>query len=166
MSEAERSALAELSATQDWTKGRLHDAPAGARECDCAWLARTEATGWLYEKLADAFVDANRAYRFDLEGMNEPPQLLRYGKGGHLAWHQDVGLGGASVRKLALVVLVSRSDDCAGGALQFCGDETREISMQPGTAVIFPPFLTHRVTPLAQGSRISLVAWAVGPAFR
>jgi PKHD-type hydroxylase len=166
LGKAECSMLMALSDSQVWHRGRLRDAARNARNSDCAWLEWADSTRWLYEKLAASFINANHAYRFDLQGMNEPPQLLRYGRDGHLDWHQDVGLRGASVRKLALVALVARSPDCVGGALQFCGEESREISMEPGTALIFPPFLVHRVTPLMQGNRMSLAAWAVGPSFR
>ena len=35
-----------------------------------------------------------------------------------------------------------------------------------GTAVIFPSFVLHRVTPVTQGTRWSLTLWSHGPAFR
>ncbi len=165
LSAEERIGVKALAHDQRWHRARLRDALRDARESDCAWLEWADSTRWLYEKLASTFVGANRTYRFELRGMNEAPQLVRYRQGGHLSWHQDVGLAGASVRKLALVALVERDSDCAGGTLQFLGDEDRPVAMQPGAAVIFPPFLAHRVTPITAGNRLSLVAWAVGPAF-
>lgn len=161
----ECSSLKALASELPWRQGELRDASRDARESDCAWMEWSAETRWLYEKLATTFMHANRTYRFDLRGMNESPQLLRYRAGGSLAWHHDVGLGGASVRKLALVALVDCSADCTGGALQFCSEREIDVAMRPGSAVIFPPFLAHRVTSISEGSRLSMAAWAVGPSF-
>jgi PKHD-type hydroxylase len=35
-----------------------------------------------------------------------------------------------------------------------------------GAAILFPALLTHRITPIARGSRYSLVAFFNGPPFR
>jgi PKHD-type hydroxylase len=44
--------------------------------------------------------------------------------------------------------------------------EFHAASSQQGSAVVFPAFEYHRVVPLRQGRRYSLVAWVSGPPFR
>ena len=41
----------------------------------------------------------------------------------------------------------------------------KETTMQ-GTIIVFPSMLPHRVTPVTEGVRYSLVQWFSGPDFR
>ena len=41
----------------------------------------------------------------------------------------------------------------------------KETTMQ-GTIIIFPSMLQHRVTPVTNGTRYSLVQWFSGPNFK
>jgi PKHD-type hydroxylase len=162
----ERLHLIELRDRMSWIPGRLRNGESGARVSDNAWIEFSETSAWLYRKLASTFVAMNRHFQFDLQGLNEEPQLARYSAGGTLDWHLDLGTGSTSVRKLALVALVDRSSDCTGGELEFATVMNRVARLRVGDAVVFPPFIAHRVTRLAAGSRLSLVAWACGPAFK
>lgn len=149
-----------------WTQGKLANASRDARSSACAWIGADGDTLWLYRRLAQTFTQVNIKYRFDLRGLNEEPQLLRYGTNDHIDWHHDLGVRGASVRKLALIALVERCPDCAGGYLEFSGvPELNQMNI-PGCAIVFPPFMAHRVTRLSRGSRLSLAAWACGPSFK
>jgi len=40
------------------------------------------------------------------------------------------------------------------------------VEQKRGTAIIFPSFMLHRVTPITLGVRKSIVVWAVGPKFK
>jgi PKHD-type hydroxylase len=157
--------LRHLQRRATWVRARLHNADAESRLSDCSWIAPEASACWLYKKLASTFIDQNKRYRYDLRGFNEGPQFVRYKAGGVLDWHIDIGPGPTSVRKLALVALVARSDDCEGGELEFLRGNGL-VPMVPGTAIVFPSFIAHRVTKIRTGSRIALVAWACGPAFR
>ena len=58
-------------------------------------------------------------------------------------------------------------DAYRGGALELQPDS--QVTAAPraqGTAVLFPSFVLHRVTPITEGTRWSLTLWAHGPAFR
>jgi PKHD-type hydroxylase len=162
----ERGRLSALQRSVAWVRGRLHSGDPGARQSDCGWIKPERSTRWLYRKLASTFVEQNRRYRFDLSGFNEGPQFVRYRTGGVLDWHTDIGVGPSSVRKLALIALVDRSEDCEGGELEFLPVSHSLARIAPGTALVFPPFIAHRVTRITRGSRLALVAWACGPAFK
>lgn len=138
------------------------------RHADLCSLRPNESNSWLYEKIAWIITQCNRAkYGFDLTGILEPIALNRYGPGHHFEWHKDHGSGFVSVRKLSLVVPLSHPDEYEGGNLEFFGDDNADYELrQRGTAIIFPSFVYHRVSPVTTGVRTSLVAWAAGPPFR
>ena len=86
-------------------------------------------------------------------------------------WHQDTFWANPSMfdRKLSVVIQLSDSDTYTGGNFEFDSqyESPNPVALrQKGTVLIFPSFLTHRVTPLLSGTRKSLVAWVEGPAFR
>lgn len=139
------------------------------REASLCSLPVDDDNQWLYDKAGRITTQCNRAkYHFDLTGIFEPIAISRYGAGGHFDWHKDHGSGEISVRKLTLVVQLSHPDEYAGGDLEFLGDEKNsEPEMRNyGTAVIFPSFVYHRVTPVTSGERKSLVCWISGPPYR
>ena len=60
------------------------------------WREKPVDSTWLYERLATRAEWANRDnFRFDLTGLGEPPQFLKYEATdevpGHYDWHQDFG---------------------------------------------------------------------------
>ena len=75
------------------------------------------------------------------------------------------------IRKLSLVCSLSDPKDYTGGRFQFkltdekTGEnydfEVEEI-LPRGSIIVFPSFLYHRVKPVKQGTRYSLVAWSNG----
>ena len=42
----------------------------------------------------------------------------------------------------------------------------KEEDFSKGTAIVFPSFIWHRVTPVTKGIRYSVVAWFLGPPLR
>ena len=114
---------------------------------------------------------ANReALGFDLTEFAESPQVARYGaeREGHFDWHSDIGAGAlAAKRKLTIVVQLSEPAAYADGTLELQPDSSiRQAPRDRGTAILFPSFVLHRVTPVTQGTRWSLTLWSHGPAFR
>ncbi|MCO4773650.1 MAG: 2OG-Fe(II) oxygenase [Deltaproteobacteria bacterium] len=139
--------------------------PASRRSSEVRWLAHDDETAWLYDRLAMLVHTLNgQHWRFDLGGL-EPIQVARYPAGGTYDWHVDLGPGQASLRKLSVTVQLSEADAYEGGDLQF-PDGPERLARQRGDAVIFPSFMHHRVAPVTQGERWSVVAWVVGPSFR
>lgn len=156
-------ALGESVETQ---AGSVERGPVDYRMSHIAWLAPGPATEWLYHRLAILFTEANRTYRLELRGFVDALQYTQYGPGQHFDWHLDLGPGSTSARKLSLSIQLSEPDDYGDGQLEFVGRPVGPEARQRGTAVIFPSYLGHRVSPVTSGTRRSLVAWAYGPAFR
>jgi PKHD-type hydroxylase len=71
--------------------------------------------------------------------------------------------------KLTAILNVSQ-DDYEGGDFEFFvgngnNGKVPEIH-QPGTLLVFPSWLYHRVAPVTKGVRISLSYWCIGPNFK
>jgi PKHD-type hydroxylase len=150
---------------------------AALRRSKVAWIGPEPETAWLYDKLARLAQKANRRYGFDLTGFGEDLQYTVYDEAGAFyTWHQDGLTGEVATRKLALVVQLSDPADYEGADLELFDtvadlspDDLARANRQRrgrGTAVAFPAFEYHRVTPLVSGVRRSLVVWISGPPFR
>ena len=152
------------------------DAP-WIRDSTTAWIPPDGTTDWIGRRLADLAGRANRAYGFELTGIEEHLQFTTYdGPGSHYTWHQDGLDGVVARRKLSIVVQLSDPGDYAGGELELLEvaedydvERRRDylsVASRQGAAVVFPAFEFHRVLPLRRGVRHSLVAWVGGPPFR
>jgi PKHD-type hydroxylase len=123
------------------------------------------------ERMMSLTARANReTFGFDLTDFGESPQVARYGaeREGHFDWHSDIGAGiWAAKRKLTIVVQLSDPADYTGGTLELRPDSNvAEAPRARGTAIVFPSFVLHRVTPVTTGTRWSLTIWSHGPSFR
>jgi PKHD-type hydroxylase len=147
------------------------------RRSKVAWIGPGPDTAWLYDKLARVAQRANRRYGFDLTGFGEDLQYTVYDEpGAFYTWHQDGLTGEVATRKLAVVVQLSDPADYEGADLELFDQvadltpeelaEANAAKRDRGTAVVFPAFEYHRVTPLVSGVRRSLVVWISGPPFR
>lgn len=141
------------------------------RRAELSWLDDIPQTSWVMDRMVRLVGQANReSFGFDLSDFLESPQVARYGaeREGHFDWHSDIGSGQlASKRKLTIVVQLSDPADYQGGTLELRPDSNlREAPRDRGTAILFPSFVLHRVTPVTAGTRWSLTLWSHGPAFR
>jgi len=126
----------------------------------------------------------------------EPAQFTQYRKGGFYRWHMDgrSDTGGryrekdmrgkpipatwqGKVRKLS--VTLSLNANYTGGDFQIMTDSyydeetdgmVRDIKTpdikKPGSLIVFPAFLHHRVKEVVKGTRHSVVLWCLGPPFQ
>ena len=115
----------------------------------------------------------------------QPVQFARYRNGGHYDWHQDasgINPHGES-RKLSLTLCLTDEKKYKGGYLEFfgggrpmegmtlsdgteiSGEQIREDIRAQGTVICFDSRDFHRVTPVTEGTRYSVVCWTVGPNF-
>jgi PKHD-type hydroxylase len=144
------------------------------RRSKTAWIVYDESTAWIYDKLGAVAARANRIYGFDLSGFTEDIQFTVYDEpDAFFDWHQDGLAGEVAARKLSMVLQLSEPDDYAGARLELFpiahdGIDTdwSERAHRRGTVIVFPAFEHHRVTPLLDGTRHSLVCWIGGPPFR
>lgn len=141
------------------------------RRCDLFWIDGQEQGGWIFDRVMKTVSDVNRdVYDFVLTDFAEQIQLTRYPEGqeGFYDWHVDRGHSGtAQHRKLTMVVQLSDPAGYEGGVLSLNGAGVEEQApAQQGSAVFFPAYVLHRVSPVISGARYSLVTWVHGPNFR
>lgn len=146
------------------------------RRADIAWLDDLPEAGWVMDRMMRMVSQANhQAFGFDITDFGESPQVARYdaAREGHFDWHSDIGArnlnGGnwAAKRKLTIVIQLTDPAGYDGGALELRPDSNiRSAPRDRGTAILFPSFVLHRVTPVTTGTRWSLTLWSHGPAFR
>jgi PKHD-type hydroxylase len=135
------------------------------------WLPQNDQWSWLYDKMINMATIANNAlWNFDLQTAPEQIQFTEYhaSQGGHYGWHQDIGPGMLSLRKVSITVQLSGPEDYQGGDLQIWqgGDNPIDAPKGKGTVVIFPSYMMHRVTKVTSGVRRSLVLWVGGEHYR
>ena len=115
-------------------------------------------------------------FNYDIEGF-ETVQFAKYESGGHYNWHQDyfeemIKKEYPKCRKLSATLTLSEYNESGGHLELFDGrneGRTKEDIKQMntiGTAVVFDSREWHRVTPIKNGVRYSLVCWSQGPHFR
>ena len=120
----------------------------------------------------DAYNDVS-GLGFDIRSV-EVLQLTRYAPGGFYDFHID-GFGSkrfsgkGNVRKISMSIQLN--DGYLGGDFQIVRCRKGKIEIDTldksiGSLILFPSSLEHRVTPVTEGLRYSLVAWFLGPPFR
>ena len=140
----------------------------GYRKSEVSWIQETQDSQWLYEKIANYAMAANKEmWNFDIWGYQDSLQYTTYyGNGGHYDWHVDLGPN-MSNRKLSVVLQLADPNDYIGGDLEInSGGPILQVPRQLGLLCFFPSFLLHRVTPLTSGTRTSLVTWLCGANLR
>jgi PKHD-type hydroxylase len=142
-----------------------------ARSSSIKWIPQNMKWNWLYGKLMDMAVEANKAlWDFDLYSAPEQIQYTEYyaSEGGHYIWHQDIGPGMLSLRKVSITVQLSDSNEYEGGDLDIWQGGKGHITVPrgKGTVVIFPSYMMHRVSPVTVGTRRSFVLWLGGEHYR
>ena len=126
----------------------------------------TETNQKINEIIEPYIVMANsESFGFDLNGMREF-QIAEYSVGNHYDNHFDMRLDDrASMRKLGVTVQLSKPSEYKGGEFMFSDDiETpnQDILKKQGTVIVFPSFIYHKVAPVTEGVRYSLVGWYEG----
>jgi len=149
------------------------------RKSKNSFLVPTEETRWIFEKIMGALEWANEFYfQFDLYGFANM-QYTEYGPdNNYYDWHCDMEFGQADVpvnmvmqnRKLSASVILCNRDEYIGGDLYVVRDhENNPVNITPqsiGSMVVFPSYIDHKVSPVTEGTRSSLVVWVLGPKFK
>lgn len=140
------------------------------RSSEVRWISQEE-TGvvdllWYFTKIAN-----RNAFNFDVNLIHEI-QYTKYlaTENGKYDWHIDTFWSNPTQydRKLSVVIQLSDPSEYEGGEFQFDSQypQLPEEAKELGSIIIFPSFLSHRVTPVTSGVRRSLVTWVEGPKFR
>ena len=139
------------------------------RRSEIRWITHNK---FVKDLLWQYVEEANRvAFGFDINNICDIQytEYLDINKG-HYHWHHDIDWvkDNAFDRKLSVTVQLSDPQDYKGGEFEFSEvpNPDTALSKQKGTVLVFPSYLQHRVFPITQGKRVSLVAWFEGPRWR
>lgn len=148
------------------------------RQSTNSFVLPNSETEWIFNRLIEASTFVNDKYfQYDLYGFSFF-QYTEYGSNfDHYDWHMDldpikeVEIGYvASARKLSASVILSDPNDYEGGDFEIYqkSDNTAEhtVNQEKGSIIFFPSYSMHRVTPVSDGVRKSLVVWIEGPKFK
>ena len=141
------------------------------RQTDIMWLDQMTPIGCIMQAYANA-ANYYANWRFNFEYM-ENVQFSRYTEeeNSFYDWHVDISppIDGLQ-RKVSIVVLLSDPKDFEGGQFEMeeyiDSDVNHKILEKQGSIVVFPSFMSHRVTEVTKGCRYTAVSWMVGPAFK
>ena len=115
------------------------------------------------EKLQSILSEKIKMKGYELDFENSNMQFTEYKKQGHYDWHEDGAPHAYSERYCSLVIQLN--DEYDGGELQlkefdFEGNETIiTFERGIGNLFVFLSSTTHRVAPIIDGNRYSLVSW-------
>lgn len=138
-----------------------------ARDSTIMWLPPNDSSDWLYRKMAGLIPQVN--YDFfnqDIEAFSFF-QYTVYRKDEFYNWHVDAEDGYSTLtRKMSAVVLLSDPRSYDGGEFEIVvgGNVTNPEVMKPnaGDVIFFNSWFPHRVRPISDGVRKSLVTWISG----
>lgn len=144
------------------------------RISDISWINMNADTAWIFEKLNPVLERINDdQFQYNLTGYDHI-QYSTYSseKGGRYDWHMDMAYGVMPAqqpenRKMSVSLMLNQDGvDFKGGSFEVNGSSehrAEKVNMNKGQLVMFPSFLIHRVTPVTEGIRKSLVIWILGP---
>lgn len=163
------AAIAKMPTDEALLVGRNRDH--NLRNAELVWMDDVGDLNWVMTRLIELVSHSNKhQFDFDVREFAESPQVARYdaAKGGHFAWHSDIGNGpAAGKRKLTLVLQLSNPDTYDGGDLEIRPSAHIQLANRAqGSVSVFPSFALHQITPIKRGVRRSLTVWAHGPPFR
>jgi|TARA_R110000803_G_scaffold27400_4_gene64089 predicted 2-oxoglutarate/Fe(II)-dependent dioxygenase YbiX len=119
---------------------------------------------WVDDLIINCAIDANRTFNYNLSGLLERPQLLRYtAPSNGYDWHVDIGNGDSSNRKISLTILLQSNFE--GGEFCCFSEGENELPLNTLDVIAFSSFLPHKIKPVTKGERWALVAWISGPSF-
>lgn len=141
------------------------------RNSSIKWIPFDNEFKWIYQKLMKMAEEANSTlWDFDLISAPEMIQYTEYydHNSGKYDWHQDIGDGIPSLRKISITVQLSDPSEYEGGELQLWGGGESIITAPKGkgNVVIFPSYMMHRITPVTKGTRTSFVLWLGGEHYK
>jgi len=152
------------------------------RDSNVVWLEDR----WIYDEIQPYvnLANQNAGWNFNWD-WSESCQFTKYKLNQFYDWHCDsfehpynkpenLNIHG-KIRKLSVTCSLSDPKDYKGGELEFDfrnkEDGTPNIVqcteiLKKGSIVVFPSFVWHKVKPVTEGTRYSLVIWNIGYPFK
>jgi len=186
LSKSESMALTGDYKNEKLTKDQITDLKR-KRNSDLVWLNDT----WIYKELHPFIHSANKSagWNFDWD-RSESCQFTKYKINQYYDWHCDSwekpydrkdpnNPEHGKIRKLSMTCQLTDGSEYEGGELEFdfrnyephMRDDfkhriqCKEI-LSKGSIIVFPSFVWHRVKPVTEGTRYSLVIWNLGQPYR
>lgn len=112
---------------------------------------------WIKRKLESTLKNEIQFKGYELDEI-EKFQFTKYTNGGHYDWHTDTGLN-FEYRFCSIVIQLN--DEYSGGELLYKDYDSTEIEFEKGIGnlFIFSSSAEHKVNPITDGTRYSLVSW-------
>lgn len=149
------------SATQNQTSEEKK-----SRRSKISWIPFSDDSAWIYEKIHELAVATNKNmnWNFSLYGFLDQIQFTEYKSEykGHYDYHSDIIISN-TVRKISVVLQLTDEKTYEGGEFELF--QIGQTPKQRGTLIFFPSFIIHKVFPVTNGTRYSLVSWISGPKF-
>ena len=141
---------------------------------------------WIYKTIAPFLDIANKKAEWNFEyDCFQSIQFTKYKTKQFYDWHRDTGPTPYDtpdnlnthnkIRKLSGVIQLTNPLDYKGGNFEIQSrlykdskivTETEQFFKPRGSIIVFPSHLWHRVKPVTEGTRYSLVIWALGQPFK
>ena len=155
------------------------------RNSDVVWLNET----WIYKEILPYVDIANKNAGWNFQwDRSEDIQFTKYKLNQHYDWHCDSWkepynmpntFRHNKIRKLSMTCQLTDGSEYKGGELEFDNRDydppmrneaqhvikAKEI-LPKGSIIVFPSFVWHRVKPVTEGCRYSLVLWNIGDPFK
>jgi PKHD-type hydroxylase len=137
------------------------------RKTNVCWIPKEEyISTFLFSRALIA--NQKAGWGFDIEDC-EMTQIGKYEDGGHYEWHKDENFFVRRKnyhRKVSVVAFLSDPKTYTGGDFLMLMKGEQKIEASLGSIICFPSEIVHKVTPVTEGVRYSLVLWANGPQMR
>ena len=147
------------------------------RSSKISFINYSKEYSWLFDKFNKIIQNVNEEYyNFDLNGYDYV-QYSEYlaNENGHYDYHIDLMIDMIPqkeydflYRKLSFsLCLNQQGNDYSGGDFKIkTGAEEDSVKLNKGDMIVFPSFILHKVEPVTEGVRKSLVGWVTGPKFK
>lgn len=130
----------------------------------------------IMQVLEHIVTQANEGYAFEIGPISEF-QFTKYtdNEAGGYDWHKDATIIPGkhpeyTQRKLSIILCLNDyGTNYKGGELLIETEnqgEVSELKLAAGDVVVFPSFYKHKVNPLKEGIRYSIVSWVKGPKWK
>jgi PKHD-type hydroxylase len=166
--------IVDLEDLQKFQKGQVGSGKDGAsevniksRDSSVMWITPDQSSDWIYHRIADLIPKVN--YDFFMQDIEAFTffQYTVYRKGEYYDWHIDAeDVYNTLTRKMSIVVSLTDPNSYDGGEFEIIigGNVNAPTVLKPkkGDVIIFNSWMPHRVRPVVDGVRKSLVTWISG----
>ena len=149
------------------------------RKSNIVWMSDR----WIYNEIQPYVHTANQNAGWNFQwDFSEACQFTKYKLNQFYDWHcdsWDKTYPNGKIRKLSVTCQLSDQTEYKGGELEFdfrnydpyMRDEVEHVKqakdiLTKGSIIVFPSFVWHRVKPVTEGTRYSLVLWNLGKPFK